>query len=167
MNHTRSIISLVSYCLMTAFGAALVFAVIVAGGSVALASHQNASAEELRDDAAPRNTAEIHTTAATQHSDQQDQSPADPQHSDMASFSGLITDSYCKARHQRHSNLTPEDCARVCIRNGATYVLVNGHHHYILTGNEETLNKLLGTRATVTGVQQGDTISVSSASSPL
>jgi hypothetical protein len=167
VNPTRSVISLVSYCLMTAFGAALVFAIIVAGGSVALASHQNASAEELREDAAPQNTGEIQTKAAGQTSDQQNQPPVDPQHSEMSSFSGLITDSYCKARHQRHSNMTPEDCARVCIRNGATYVLVNGHHHYVLTGNEESLNKLLGTRATVIGVQQGDTISVSSASSPL
>jgi hypothetical protein len=162
----RSIISLVSYCLMTAFGAALVFAIIVAGGSVALASHQSASAEELQEDAAAlqQNSAELQNDSRTQqHSDQQDQAPADPQHSDLSSFSGLITDSYCGARHQRHSNLTPEDCARSCIRNGATYVLVNGQHRYNLSGNEESLNKLLGTRATVTGTLQGETISVSSA----
>jgi hypothetical protein len=161
----RSIISLVSYCLMTAFGAALVFAIIVAGGSVALASHQSASAGELQEDAtAPLNSAQLQNDSRTQqHSDQQDQAPADPQHSDLSNFSGLITDSYCGARHQRHSNLTPEDCARSCIRNGATYVLVNGHHRYNLSGNEESLNKLLGTRATVTGTLQGETISVSSA----
>lgn len=163
MKH-RSIISLVSYCLMTALGAALVFAIIVAGGSVALASHQNASAEELQEDAAaPQDSAQLQNNVSQQHSDQQDQSPADPQHSELSSFSGLITDSYCGARHQRHSNLTPEDCARACIRNGATYVLVNGHHRYRLTGNEESLNKLLGTRATVTGTLQGETISVNSA----
>ena len=163
MKH-RSIISLVSYCLMTAVGAALVFAIIVAGGSVALASHQGVSAEELQERAAvPQNSAETQNHAATQQrSDQQDQAPADPQHSDLSSFSGVITDSYCGARHQRHSNLTPEDCARACIRSGATYVLVNGHHRYNLSGNEESLNKLLGTRATVTGTLQGETISVSS-----
>jgi hypothetical protein len=160
----QSIISLVSYCLMTAVGAALVFAVIVAGGSVALASHQSASAEELQEDAAlPQNSAHSQNNMTSQHPDQQDQSPADPQHSDLSSFSGLITDSYCGARHQRHSNLTPEDCARACIRNGATYVLVNGRHRYNLSGDEESLNKLLGTRATVTGTLQGETISVSSA----
>ena len=48
MKH-RSIIWLVSYCVMTAVGAALVFAVIVAGGSVALASHHSASADELQE----------------------------------------------------------------------------------------------------------------------
>lgn len=163
MKH-RSIISLVSYCLMTAVGAALVFAIIVAGGSVALASHQSATAEELQEDAAASQTfAQLQNNTTQQHSDQQDQAPSDPQHSDVSNFSGLITDSYCGARHQRHSNLTPEDCARVCIRNGATYVLVNGHHRYNLSGDEESLNKFLGTRATISGTLQGDTISVSSA----
>jgi hypothetical protein len=161
----RSIISLVSYCLVTAVGAALVFAIIVAGGSVALASHQSASTQELQEDAAvPQNFTEAqNNSVAQQHSDQQDQTPANPQRSDLSTFSGLITDSYCGARHQRRSNLTPEDCARACIRNGATYVLVNGHHRYTLSGNEESLNKLLGTRATVNGTLQGETISVTSA----
>jgi hypothetical protein len=161
----RSIISLVSYCLMTAIGAALVFAIIVAGGSVALASHQSASTEELQEGpAVPQNSAEVQSSAAPAqlNSDQQDQAPGEPQHSDLGSFSGLVTDSYCGARHQRHSKLTPEECARTCIRSGATYVLVNGHHRYNLSGNEESLNKLLGTRATVTGTLQGETISVSS-----
>jgi hypothetical protein len=151
---------------MTAFAAALVFAIIVAGGSVALASHQSASVEELQEDAAVvQNAAEVQNSgaAAPRPSDPQDQAPANPQHSDLSSFSGLITDSYCGARHQRQSHLTPEDCARACIRNGGTYVLVNGQHRYNLSGNEESLNKLLGTRATVTGTLQGDTISVSSA----
>ena len=165
MKH-RSIISLISYCVVTAVGAAVVFAIIVAGGSVALASHQNASAEELQEGAAvPQNFAEVQSGAPStrQSSDQQDQAPGEPQHPDLASFSGLVTDSYCGARHQRSSKLTPEDCARACIRNGATYVLVNGHRRYNLSGNEESLNKLLGTRATITGTLQGETISVTSA----
>jgi hypothetical protein len=163
VRHNRSWISLVSYCLVTVSGAALVFAIIVAGGSVALASHQSEAAEEIQQDAAaPQNPADLKTAGAPQHSDQQDQSPAEPQRPDVTSFSGLITDSYCGARHQRHSNLTPEDCARLCIRNGASYVLVNGHHRYHLSGNKESLNKLLGTRATVTGTLDGDTIEVSS-----
>jgi hypothetical protein len=164
VKHNRSWISLISFCLMTAIGAALVFAIIVAGGSVALASHQSASAEELQEDTAvPQNFAEMqNNTVIRQHSDQQDQPPGDPQHSDLSSYSGLITDSHCGARHQRHSTLTPEDCARACIRNGAIYILVNGQHRYNLSGNEESLNKLLGTRATITGTLVGETISVSS-----
>jgi hypothetical protein len=166
VKHNRSWISLISYCLIAAFGAALVFAIIVAGGSVALASHQSASAEEIREDspAIPQNSAAMRNdeVAVPQHSDQQDHSPAAPQQSDTTTFSGLVTDSYCGARHERHSNLTPKDCARACIRSGATYLLVNGDHRYKLTGSEESLNKLLGTRATVTGTLQGETISVSS-----
>jgi len=128
VKHKRSWISLVGYCLMTAFGAALVFAIIVAGGSVALASHQSASGEEMQDytSAVPQSSAKIQddAIAALQVSGKQEDSPAAPQHSDLASFSGLVTDSICRARHQRHSNLTPENCARTCIRNGATFVLV-------------------------------------------
>jgi hypothetical protein len=159
VKNNRSWVSLVGYCLMTTFCAALVFAIIVAGGSVALASHQSASAEELQDDPAiPQNAA---LTDPQQSG--QEQPPAAPQHSDLTTFSGLVTDSYCGARHQRHSNLTPEDCARACIRRVASYVLVNGDHRYILSGNKESLNKLLGTRVTVTGTLQGETISVTSA----
>ena len=167
MKHKRSWISLIGYCLMTAFGAALVFAIIVAGGSVALASHQSASGEEMQNDASavPQSSAKIYNVAqaVSQHSDQQNDSPAAPQHSDLATFSGLVTDSYCGARHQRYSNLTPENCARACLRNGATYVLVDGDHRYKLSGSKESLNKLLGTRASITGTLQGETISVSSA----
>ena len=167
MKHKRSWISLVGYCVMTAFGAALVFAIIVAGGSVALASHQSASADERQNDAssAPQNAYAMQNVAQarSQHSDQQNDAPAAPQHSDLVTFSGLVTDSICGARHQRYSNLTPENCARACLRNGATYVLVDGDHRYNLSGSKESLNKLLGTRASITGTRQGETISVSSA----
>jgi hypothetical protein len=167
VEHRRSWVSLLGYCLMTAFGAALVFAIIVAGGSVALASHQSTSVEEMQNNASavPQSSAKMQNVAqaVSQHSDQQNDAPAAPQHSDLVTFSGLVTDSYCGARHQRHSNLTPEDCARMCLRNGATYVLVDGDHRYKLSGSEESLSKLLGTRASITGTLQGDNISVSSA----
>ena len=164
MKHKRSWISLVGYCFMTAFGAALIFAIILAGGSVALASHQTSQEMQSYADAVPQSSAETpEATSTPQQSDQQNDAPAAPQHSDIATFSGLVTDSYCGARHQRHSNLRPEDCARMCLRNGATYVLVDGDHRYKLSGSEESLSKLLGTRASVTGTLQGGTISVSSA----
>lgn len=165
MKHKRSWISLVGYCLMTAFGAALVFAIIVAGGSVALASHQTASVEEMQNNlsAVPQSSSEMQTVAQVQPSGQPTEAPAVPQHSDLATFSGLVTDSYCGARHQRHSNLRPEDCARMCLRNGAAYVLVDGDHRYKLSGSEDSLSKLLGTRASITGTRQGETISVSAA----
>jgi hypothetical protein len=136
----QSWISLLGFCLVTVFGAALAFAVIVAGASVALVSHQ------LPDDRPA-----------------QKEAPGPSQAMGQVTFSGLVTDAYCGARHLRHSSLTPEQCAAACIRNGATYLLVDGDHRYTLSGNKESLNRLLGMRADVTGTREGDTIVVSSA----
>jgi hypothetical protein len=137
LRYNRSWISLVGFCLLAVIGSALAFAVIVAGGSVALASHQ-ASDEE-------------HAT------------PAAPNSAAGTTFSGVVTDSRCGARHLRNSRLSPAECARACVRKGASYVLVDGDRRYALTGEEEKLSKFAGTRVNVTGTRQGDTIQVSSA----
>lgn len=134
-------VSLIGFCLLTVLGAALAFAVIVAGGSVALASH--AASEET-----------------------QNAMPAITQPAGGESFSGVLTDSRCGARHFRNSGLTPAECARACIRKGAHYVLVDGNHLYELTGDEDSLDKLVGTRVNVTGTRQGEIILVSSAARP-
>jgi hypothetical protein len=127
----------VGFCLITVFGAALAFAAIVAGASVALASHQEAEGAN-------------------------DQ-PKQSEHVDLVTFNGMITDSVCGARHTRYRNLSSSQCAATCIRHGAQYVLVDGDHRYALTGNKESLQKLVGTRANVTGTRDGDMIIVSSA----
>jgi len=119
------------------FAAAFAFAVIVAGGSVALASHHNSE-------------------------DAQSTSPM-PNAPATTAFSGMITDSRCGARHIRNSRLSSAECARDCVRKGARYILVDGEHRYTLTGNQEALGKLAGTRANVTGTRQGDTIVVGAA----
>jgi hypothetical protein len=77
-------------------------------------------------------------------------------------FSGMITDSQCGARHDQSTGKRPADCARMCVRKGAKYVLVNGDQKNILVGNEVELDHLAGQRATVTGTLNGDTIKVSS-----
>lgn len=136
MKRNRSWISLIGYCGLMVFGAAFAFAMIVAGGSVALASHQNS------EDA--QNTSPMPNAPPT-------------------AFSGMITDSRCGARHIRNSRLSSAECARECVRKGARYILVDGEHRYTLTGNEETLGKLAGIRANVTGSRQGDTIAVRAA----
>ena len=148
MKHNRSWLSLIGYCLMTAVGAALAFALIMAGGSVALASRQEA--QENQKETVPAAPQVANDTPA-------------PQAVDLTTFTGLVTDSYCGARHLRHSNLSPAECAATCIRGGASFVLVDGDHTYHLNGSEESLGKLLGTRASVTGTRDGDTIRVSSA----
>jgi hypothetical protein len=139
LNRKGSWITLVGFCLMTVIGSALAFAVIVAGGSVALTGHQNSG-------------------------EMQNHAPAAPGSGDVATFSGMVTDSYCGARHTRYPNLGPTECARTCIRKGAGYVLVNGDRRYILRGKEESLTKVAGTRAKITGTLEAETIRVSSAS---
>jgi hypothetical protein len=79
------------------------------------------------------------------------------------SFPGMITDSQCGARHNRYSGKRPADCARMCVRNGSKYLLVNGDQKNFLQGSEPALDHLAGQRATVTGTLNGDTIKVSSA----
>jgi hypothetical protein len=152
LQNRRSWFSLVGYCVLTVVGTALALALLLAGGSVALASHK-----------APQ------SAPAGQSDKQTVKSPAElaaapAQAENLTTVSGLVTDSYCGARHKRHSNLGPAECAATCIRSGASFVLVDGDHVYRLSGGQSSLGKLLGTRANVTGAREGDTIQVSSAS---
>ena len=141
MKHSRSWLSLLTFCTLTVLAAALVFAIIIAGASVALASHQQSGAsQESRNDLSSSGT----------------QDPG-------AKFSGMITDSHCGARHMRNSHQSSAECARACFRKGAIYVLVDGAQRYTLIGGEDTLVKLVGERANVIGTRQGDTILVDSA----
>jgi hypothetical protein len=140
VRRNRTWFSLVSYCVLMALAAALVFAIIVAGGSVALASHQNAAVE-----------------------DGKEVTPATPAPQAATAFTGMITDSHCGARHKRKSNMSSGDCARACFRKGASYVLVDGNRRYTLVGGEGALDKLVGERAKVTGTLQDDAIVVDSA----
>ena len=144
MRRHRTWFSLLSYCVLTALAAALAFALIVAGGSVALASHQNAEAEEAQS---------------------LDQATPPPQPG--TTFTGMITDSRCGARHMRKSNMTSAECARACYRKGASYLLVDGSRRFMLIGGESALDKVVGQRASVIGNRQGDTIIVDSATPAL
>jgi hypothetical protein len=130
----RSWISLIGSCILMVLAAALAFAVIVAGASVALASHQ---------------ASELQNTTPT--------SPAG------TTFSGMVTDSRCGARHRKNSRMSPAECTRACLRNGATYVLVDGERRYTLAGNTDGLGELAGTRVNVTGTRDGNRIMVGSA----
>lgn len=144
MKKQRTWFSLLSFCIVTALGASLAFALIIAGGSVALASHQGAVAEE---------TQEISPDNSAQHA--------------VTTFTGLITDSHCGARHMRKSNQNSVDCARACYRKGASYMLVDGNRRYTLIGGEDALNRLIGERAKVTGSLQDGVILVDSAAPAL
>lgn len=77
-------------------------------------------------------------------------------------FAGMITDSTCRARHARDSDKSPADCVHACVRDGAQYTLVDGEKSYLLEGNAADLDKLAGQRAKITGALEGGTIRVSS-----
>ena len=133
-------ISLFVDCVLAALGTALVFAIIVAGGAVALASHQEATSDHP-ENALPQTTSQLGGTR----------------------FTGMITDSHCGARHMRNSHLSTAECTQACVRKGASYILVDGDRHYMLIGGEESLSKLAGERANILGTLQGDAILVNSA----
>jgi hypothetical protein len=146
VKHHRPAISLIGFCVMTTLGTAFTLAFIVAGGAVALASHQDALQQ-------PKNPSIT-------------QAPLVPTPV-AATFNGMITDSSCGARHRKKSGQNSADCARACVRQGATYVLVDGDRRYRLTGGDDVLDRLAGQRANVVGTRQGDTIAVDSAASLL
>jgi len=141
MKHRSSWLSFICSCLLLAVGAALAFAIVVAAGSAALADRQNPDSEA------------------------QGQQPAISPASPGESYQGVVTDSRCGARHIRNSRLNPTECARLCVREGARYVLVDGNRRYKLVGSQEALEKFAGQRIRVSGTRQGETIQVRSADS--
>ena len=82
-------------------------------------------------------------------------------------FTGQVSDAMCGAKHMIAGN--PADCTRACIGKGSKYALVVGDKVYTLdTKNKsalDSLDKLAGEQATVTGKLSGETIEVSSVAS--
>lgn len=118
---------------MAGLAAGLALALLVASASLAFAGEQSSAEDQ----------------AAT------------PAAAPARTFSGMITDSRCGAKH-RSSDKNPEECARACVRNGATYKLVDGDKSYNLRGNEDGLARNAGQRVTVVGTLRGSMIEVSS-----
>jgi len=133
----NSWLSLLANCILLVSGAAFAFAIVLAGASVALAGRQTAEAQDA------------------QPSVQLEQ-PGSPR----SSFSGMITDSHCGARHMRNSSQNPKECIRACVARGATYVLVEGDRRYTLIGDDSAFAALAGERVNVTGARQADAIIV-------
>lgn len=145
MKNHCSWIGLLGHCTLLIVGFAFAFAIVLAGGSVALEGHQKALAQE------------------SQSTTSRDIVPATETPGVASTVSGMITDSHCGARHMRNSHQNSIDCAHACVRKGATYVLVDGDRRYTLIGNDSALARLAGERANVTGTRQGDTIIVDAA----
>jgi hypothetical protein len=80
----------------------------------------------------------------------------------IETFSGVITDDHCAARHDMWSGMSASECSRVCVRRDANYVLVDGDKSYRLEGNANELGIFSGTRVELTGSLAGNRIQVSS-----
>jgi phage tail tape-measure protein len=148
-----SVISLIGFCFLTATGAAFAFAILAAAGAIALADPQNIQPKN------PQPNSSV--TPGNSSIAKNDPLARIPQANDT--FNGMITDSRCGARHMKRSRQNSAECASACVRKGASYVLVDGDSRYRLAGGGDSLSKLAGQRATVTGTRQGNTITVSSA----
>jgi hypothetical protein len=141
MKRNRSWLSLIGSCTLMALGAALALAVVGAVASAALPTHESSDEPQLAAPTAPQ----VMPGGGV--------------------FEGMVTDSRCSARHTKNSRLNPAECARQCVRQGASYVLVDGNRRYRLVGSEESLEKFAGQRIRINGSRQGETIQVSSAAS--
>ena len=128
----RSGWALLAFCTTTALVAALGLAILFASATVAFALAQK-----------------VHSGNLTQVSDEQ------------KTFSGVVTDSHCGARHQ-DATKSPAECAQMCARNGSQYVLVDGDKSYALNGDMQQIAKLAGQRVSVEGSIVGDTLHVAS-----
>jgi len=91
------------------------------------------------------------------------QRDGDPPESGKARvFSGVLTCARCGARHPGKSQLSAGDCAKMCLKQGSTWALVDGGKVYRLKGDSPVLDRVAGERVTVSGTLEGNTIVIQS-----
>ena len=76
-------------------------------------------------------------------------------------FTGVVTDTSCRARHPA-SDKNAAECTRECVKKGAKYALVAGDSVYMLDGNADEVDRLSGQRVQVEGILEGRVVTVSS-----
>jgi hypothetical protein len=78
-------------------------------------------------------------------------------------FTGTVSDSMCGAKHEMAGD--DASCTRTCVSKGSKYALVVGDKVYTLETSDKaalaTLDKQAGAKATVTGTEKDNTITVS------
>lgn len=79
-------------------------------------------------------------------------------------FTGTVSDAMCGAKHAMPGDAA--GCTRACVSKGSKYALVVGDKVYTLETSDKaalaTLDKQAGEKATVTGTEKDNTITVSS-----
>jgi hypothetical protein len=83
----------------------------------------------------------------------------------VQTFSGVLTDAHCGARHPSKSHLSAGDCVRMCLKQGFAWALMDGERIYTLKGDSPVLDRLAGERVSVSGTLEGNTIHVQSVES--
>lgn len=77
-------------------------------------------------------------------------------------YTGTVSDAMCGAKHMGSA----AECTRACVSKGSKYSLVVGDKVYILETSDKaalsTLDKQAGAKATVTGTEKDNTITVTS-----
>jgi hypothetical protein len=77
-------------------------------------------------------------------------------------YTGTVSDAMCGAKHMGPA----AECTRGCVSKGSKYALVVGEKVYTLETSDKaalaTLDKQAGAKASVTGNEQDNTITVSS-----
>jgi|SRR5579871_6069804 len=80
------------------------------------------------------------------------------------SYTGTVSDAMCGAKHAMPGDAAA--CTRGCVSKGSKYALVVGDKVYTLETSDKaalaTLDKQAGAKATVTGTEKDNTITVSS-----
>ncbi len=92
----------------------------------------------------------------------QKETPAQPAAAKPEVVTGVLTDAHCGARHPANSGLNAGDCARICVKRGSSWALVDGDTVYTLAGDSPYFDKLAGQRVRISGTEQGNTIRVQS-----
>jgi hypothetical protein len=100
--------------------------------------------------------------AATEESSEQ----APPSTNEQA-YEGMVTCSRCGAKHSAVLGQKAADCARTCVRGGASFALIEGNVTYLLNGDLGVLGRLAGQRARIVGELNGKTIRISSVASEI
>jgi hypothetical protein len=82
------------------------------------------------------------------------------------SWSGQISDSLCKAKHEEAAEgagkMADHDCTVSCVRGGSKYVLLaDGKVYQIANQAMSDLEKYAGEKVRVTGELKGDAIQIS------
>jgi hypothetical protein len=103
-------------------------------------------------------------TAAGTNTDRVRATHATPQETPSAeqTYEGVVSCSRCVARHSAALGQTAADCVRTCVRDGASFVLVDSDTTYRLDGDISVLARLAGQRARIVGELDGKTLRIAS-----